>query len=141
MQKWIWALAAALCLSAPHAGEAATVAERGCAALTARMDSIPGDGPAFLPSYDGAEAEPALAGAAFTYDNALAAIALVACGKPGQALRLGEALLAAVTQDRAGARGRLRNAYRAGSQSGAPQPHGWWDGKARHWAEDPMQVG
>lgn len=132
---------AAVLLTSPALAE--PVAERGCAVLAARVDAVPGGGPAFLASYDGVADEPALLGAAFTYDNALAAIALVACDRLPQARRLGEALLAAATSDRADKKGegRLRNAYRAGPLNGVPQPHGWWDAKGGHWAEDPMQVG
>ncbi|HZH26741.1 MAG TPA: hypothetical protein VEY95_06110 [Azospirillaceae bacterium] len=124
-----------------------TVADRGCATLSARVDEVPGDGPVFLRSYDGPvgrapPAEPALATAAFTYDNALAAIALTACGRSTQARRIGLALLAAATSDRSGERGRLRNAYRAGVQREMPvPPNGWWHAAGNHWAEDPIQVG
>jgi len=135
------ALLIALMLCWPGLAAAQGVAERGCATLAERVDALRGRGPIFLRSYDDAEAEPALAGAAFTYDNSLAIIALVACGKPGHAQRVGEALLDAATRDRAGPQGRLRNAYRAGRQDGAPQPNGWWDKAAERWAEDPMQVG
>ncbi|MBC7906690.1 MAG: hypothetical protein H7Y60_08095 [Rhodospirillaceae bacterium] len=138
MHRWVGVVM--FCLVWPGTA-LAEVGEKGCAALAARVDAIPGRGPALLPSYDNADTEPALAGAAFTYDNALAIIALQSCGKRPQALRLGEALLTATTMDRAGAQGRLRNAYRAGPQSGTPQPHGWWDATAGRWAEDPMQVG
>lgn len=121
---------------------AGDVAAKGCAVLAGRVDAIAGTGPVFLRSFDQAGDEPALAGAAFTYDNALAVHALLACGKVSQARRIGEALLAAATGDRAGpVDGRLRNAYRAGPQDGPPQPNGWWDAKANLWAEDPAQVG
>lgn len=127
-------------LSAGSASAADAVATRGCAVLAARVQSA-GGGPVFLASYDGVEDEPALNGAAFTYDNALAAIALVACGDVIHARQLGDALLAAVRADRADPQGRLRNAYRAGAAGAVPQPHGWWDAVGNHWAEDPMQVG
>ena len=87
----------------------------------------------------GAAGNPALAGAAFTYDNALAVIALTACGRQAEALRLGEALRNAALQDRAGSAGRLRNAYRAGP--GAPLPNGWWDKARGQWLEDGYQLG
>ncbi len=138
----------ALCAAGAAAtAEAADLAGPACATLASRVDSIPGGGPVLLRSWDGAAgagapAEPALAGAAFTYDNALAVIALTACGRHGQAERIGEALLAAAAADRLGPDGRLRNAYRAGAQAGRPlPPNGWWDGAAGHWAEDPTQVG
>lgn len=126
---------------------AAGLAERLCGTLAGRVAAEPGGGPLFLRSYDGAagagpDAEPALAGAAFTYDNALAVIALTACGRLPEATRIGAALLAAAQADRSGEPGRLRNAYRAGPQQDLPvPPMGWWDAAAGRWAEDPYQVG
>ena len=122
------------------------VAARACAALTERVNAVPGDGPLFLRSYDAASGdgpgtEPAL-NAAFTYDNALAVIALVACGKTEAAERVGEALLAAATTDRSGETSRLRNAYRPGPVGQSPlPPMGWWSDAERRWDEDPYQVG
>lgn len=147
-----WVLAAAIAAvnpvaAAPAAGLAPDLAARSCAALVARVDEVPGAEPVFLRSYDAASgrgimSEPALANAAFTYDNALAVIALIACGQRRQALRIGEALLSATSQDRAGAQGRLRNAYRAGAQTQRPiPPMGWWDHAANRWLEDSYQVG
>ncbi|BAI76657.1 hypothetical protein AZL_e03120 (plasmid) [Azospirillum sp. B510] len=123
------------------------LAQRTCATLTARVDEIPGSGPLFLRSYDnsyapGPTSEPALSNAAFTYDNALAIMALTACGQRDRASRIGEALLDAVSLDRAGWKGRLRNTYRAGAQRQRPiPPNGWWDAIGNHWAEDAYQVG
>lgn len=115
--------------------------------LAKRVDAHGGEDPVFLRSYDGraadgeADADPALATAAFTYDNALAVIALLAGGCKAQAERIGNALLAAVQHDRAGSTGRLRNTYRAGPQTEAPQPNGWWDKGRMQWVEDDYQVG
>lgn len=124
------------------------LSNRLCGSLSIAVDSIPGKGPAFLRSYDaasgsGAPAEPALKTAAFTYDNALAVIALTACGERAQAKRIGEALLTATLEDRAGpVAGRLRTAYRAGPQQERPiPPNGWWQEKPGRWAEDAYQVG
>ncbi|MGQ9370668.1 hypothetical protein [Azospirillum sp. ST 5-10] len=132
---------------AAAADAAEGLAATACAALVRRVDVHPGRGPILLRSYDadvgeGPPAEPALANAAFAYDNALAAIALVACGDTARARRIGEALLAAATDDRSGAAGRLRNAYRAGPLTERPvPPMGWWDAAANRWLEDPYQVG
>lgn len=133
------------------AGEAAhEIASRACNALQERANAVPGDGPLFLRSYDAASgegpgSEPALNGA-FTYDNALASIALVACGDTRAAQRVGQALLAAAAADRSGESGRLRNAYRPGpvEQSPVPPPvppMGWWSDVERRWDEDPYQTG
>jgi hypothetical protein len=76
-----------------------------------------------------------LATAAFTYDNALAVIALVACDRLPQSMRIGTALLAAAQEKR------LRNVYLAGPQTGTPVTNGWWSTKENRWAQDPYQAG
>jgi hypothetical protein len=122
------------------------VATRACGALLARVNAIHGTGPVFLQSYDNANgapeaSQPILTGA-YTYDNALAAIALVACGQREAAVRVGAALLAASEGDRSGAAGRIRNAYRPGPITERPvPPMGWWSEQERRWVEDPYQVG
>jgi hypothetical protein len=122
------------------------VADRACGALAARVAAFPGDGPVFLRSYDSAAGEgfgtePVLGGA-FTYDNALAIIALQACGQGGAAKRVGDALLATTESDRLGSQGRLRNAYRPGPLTEHPvPPMGWWSELDKRWVEDPYQVG
>jgi hypothetical protein len=143
----------ALCLiagvaAAPAAADTAAkhLADGSCGALRARVDAVPGDGAVFLRSYDAASgsgegSEPALGGA-FTYDNALAAIALRACGDIPAARRVAEALWLAAGSDRSAVAGRLRNAYRAGAVDDTPvPPMGWWDAAHGHWSEDPYQVG
>ena len=117
------------------------VAALACAAITERVDRLAGNGAVFLRSYDsergtGEPGEPALRTAAFTYDNALATIALIACGARAQAERVGEALRLAALSDM-----RLRNVYRAGAVGDKPLPNGWWDRKASRWFEDSYQDG
>jgi hypothetical protein len=77
---------------------------------------------AFIRSYQRGQDEsrlPAgLASTAFVYDNALAAIALVACGNLSDATVIGNALSSAVRNDRTFGDGRVRNAYRAGPVGG-----------------------
>ncbi|MBV9550352.1 MAG: hypothetical protein JO256_11845 [Alphaproteobacteria bacterium] len=81
-------------------------------------------------------------GAAFLYDNAVAVIALVACGKVEDATKIGNAMLAALDRDRYWHDGRLRNGYLAGSVgSGHVKLAGWWDAKQNMWVEDRYQVG
>ncbi|MEO8459589.1 MAG: hypothetical protein ABI451_03580 [Dokdonella sp.] len=121
------------------------VAIRACAALTARVDAIPGDGAVFLRSFDAVKGagpidEPSLATAAFTYDNALATIALVACNRVPQAQRIGAALLAAI-ETAGNADARLYNAYIAGGVKGSPKPNGWWSAEQNQWLQDGYQVG
>lgn len=114
----------------------ASLARAGCNAIASRVDALPGNGPLLLRSYDswrgeGAPALPPLHSAAFTYDNALAVIALLACGKRPQAERIGEALRLAAMNDT-----RLRDAYRAGAVGGdKPLRNGWWDTQQKHWVD------
>ena len=115
------------------------IAQKSCTSLAARVDAFPGKAAVFLRSYDsergeGELSEPSLRTAAFTYDNALAVIALLACDKPVQAKRIGEALRLAAVGD-----ARLRNTYRAGVVGDRPLPNGWWDRKAGRWFEDAYQ--
>ncbi|HVT51984.1 MAG TPA: hypothetical protein VHE77_10470 [Dongiaceae bacterium] len=133
---------------APAAADTAAtrLADATCHALRDRVAAVPGDGPLFLRSYDaasgsGAGTEPALGGA-FTYDNALAAIALTACGEVPAARRIADALWQAAGSDRSYVAGRLRNAYRPGAVDATPvPPMGWWNAAEGRWDEDPYQVG
>jgi hypothetical protein len=131
--------------AATHVAAATDVARdvsaRSCNALGNRVDSAVDHQPLLLRSYDsvsgsGEADDEVLRTAAFTYDNALAVIALLACDKHAQALRVGEALRLA-----AGADARLRNAYRAGAISEKPLPNGWWSVKESRWLEDAYQAG
>jgi hypothetical protein len=116
-----------------------------CEVLAQSVDAE-GRGPVMVASYrpgpNEAELPKALRHSAFTYDNALAAIALTACGQIGRARRIGDALLQAVRSDRTFHDGRVRNAYRAGPiGDGAPALPGWWDAEQKLWAEDAYQDG
>ncbi|AZG15366.1 hypothetical protein EHF44_13635 [Cupriavidus pauculus] len=120
--------------------------DAGCQTLAARVAAIPGSGPVMLASYEPAPGGEPLPGplkeSAFVYDNALAGIALLACGRPDAARRIADAVVAGVTRDRHYHDGRLRNAYRAGAMPDGPVPMpGWWDAKANRWFEDRYQVG
>lgn len=110
-----------------------------CAYLTKQMEMRPG-GAVFLPSYPTAR-DVALKDAAYLYDNAVSAMALVGCGKPVQARRIGDAILFALNNDRFWKDGRLRNAYLAGRVTQPPvKLVGWWEPKQNVWAEDRYQV-
>ena len=128
----------ALSVSSAAAAPAPTSA---CSYLAARMASAP-PGPVLLASYP-TEQDGPLSGTAFTYDNAVSAIALVGCHQPQQARRLADAFLAALDHDRYWHDGRLRNAYAAGSvgAAGTVKLPGWWDKAAQRWLEDRYQVG
>lgn len=116
------------------------LAHNGCNAIAARVEAVPGSNPVLLRSYDGrrgqgAPASAPLHSAAFTYDNALAVIALLACNKLPQAERIGEALRLAAMNDT-----RLRDAYRAGVVVGdQPLPNGWWDVQRKSWVDAATQ--
>jgi hypothetical protein len=114
--------------------------------VLARAVDAEGRGPVLVASYrpgpDETEVPAALRHSAFTYDNALAAIALTACGQDTRARRIGDALLRALGNDRTFRDGRVRNAYRAGPiGDGAPALPGWWDAERKLWAEDAYQDG
>jgi hypothetical protein len=97
-----------------------------CGYLAGLIDKAP-PGPLFLPSYPTVESGP-LHGAAYLYDNAVAAIALVGCGEQDKAYRIGAAILWAIDNDRTWHDGRLRNAYAAGVVANGPvKLPGWWD--------------
>lgn len=79
--------------------------------------------------------------AAFTYDNALAGLALIAGGERELAFGIGEALRIGQREDRRGFSGRVRNAYQPGRMTDPPKLAGWWDEGAGRWLEDPYQTG
>jgi uncharacterized RmlC-like cupin family protein len=130
------ALLAALA-AVPVAGDAA---ESACTYLTRTIALQPGAA-LLLASYPAAEPGP-LQHAAFLYDNAVAVIALVACGQAVQARRIGDAILLALAHDRHWHDGRLRNAYAAGAVDASPlKLAGWWDAQRALWLEDDYQAG
>ena len=111
-----------------------------CSYLSSHVETL-ALGPKFLASFPTVESGP-LQGAAFLYDNAVAAIALVACDKPRDAAQIGDAILAALERDRYWHDGRLRNGYLAGPVGpGLVKLAGWWDTKQNMWVEDRYQVG
>lgn len=111
-----------------------------CQYLSQSLDAVPA-GAAFLASFPTVKSGP-LNGTAFLYDNAVATIALVACAEPKRAARIGDAILAALANDRYWHDGRLRNGYRAGPVADGPlKLAGWWDTKLNKWVEDRYQVG
>src|SRR3979411_3284907 len=98
---------------------------RYCAPLANAVTSqVAGSKASFVRSYERGEDEsrlPAgLASSAFVYDNALAVIALVACGNFSSATIVGNALSFAARNDRTFSDGRVRNAYRAGTVGEGP---------------------
>jgi hypothetical protein len=129
-----------------HGSAGDAVACKACDALVHAMPQ--GEGPFFYRSFEpangGSALHPTLENTAFTYDNALAAIALYACDKPDLAKRVIDALVVALATDRHYHDGRLRNAYRSGPLSSSEASvllPGYWDASANMWIEDGYQVG
>lgn len=130
----------ACALQLAQADPAAAEPPTACAALV-RLVEAARPGPVFLASYPTVTEGP-LQAAAFLYDNAAAAIALVGCGREKEAGRIGDAILLALNNDRFWHDGRLRNGYAAGAVGTGPvKLSGWWDQERRQWFEDRYQVG
>lgn len=142
-------IAAALCAAISGGLQQAKAIPMGmfCTDLqTAVTPHLRGADAVFIRSYDPGAGEAGLpagiATSAFVYDNALAAIALTACGDVASARVIGNGLARATLSDRTFGDGRIRNAYRAGPLgAGPPLLPGWWDDQARLWAEDAAQDG
>jgi hypothetical protein len=122
------------------------LADSSCIALRLAAAAVPGRGPMLLPSYpnlkQGDDSTKALQNVAFVYDNALAGIALTACGEPDQARRIADALLLAAAHDPSFKDGRLRNAYRAGAaDADKVELPGYWQSRGNYWSQDPYQTG
>ncbi len=145
------ALAAAIAAATPVSGRAEpaveTLACTACQSFADRLALI-GEGPALLASYEarpgGDPLLPVLRDVAFVYDNALVAIALIACGRAETAKPIGNALLYALDNDRHYHDNRLRNAYAAGPVKDMTKPMelpGYQDEAAKIWREDAYQAG
>ena len=84
--------------------------------------------------------------AAFSYDNALAAMAFLSAGRKEAAAKILDAFVYAVAHDRYQP-GRVRNAYAAGDITAFPgwndaaRLPGWYDAKCGQWYEDRYQTG
>ena len=139
-----------LCAAGVHADEASLIAakDRAVEALLKRMDEpYPGlyrYEPSLLRSYDTENV--VIQNTAFTYDNAITAMAFLSDGDREAAARILDAFVYAVGHDRYQP-GRIRNAYAArttdskpGSRAGEDLP-GWWSMEENSWLEDRSQVG
>ena len=140
------AMFAGPCIVAPlaQADERASLAASTCAVLDRAVIAVPG-GPLLLASYQPSRGKPldveALRDVAFTYDNALAAIALFDCGKPTSARRIADALVMATSNDLEHHDGRVRNAYAAGLVKDPVMTlPGYWSVARKAWSQDPYQV-
>ena len=103
-----------------------------------------GDGHYMLRSYDTDNIY--IKNAAFSYDNALAAMAFLSDGEQEKAEQLLDGFVYAVENDRY-LSGRVRNAYAAGDISAFPgwndaaRLPGWYDNETGEWYEDRYQTG
>lgn len=147
-RRWVLALGfltASHCASPLLAADAMTgLAVTTCTRLDQAVQAQ-AEGPLLLASYPPlAGEEPdiqALREVAFTYDNALASIALFACGKPQSARRIADALAYATSHDPEYPDGRLRNAYAAGPVNGrAMRLPGYWSVQRNAWNQDAYQI-
>jgi hypothetical protein len=132
--------------AAPAAVDWPTLMREALAPIRAAVAAA--DGPLLLKSFttEGREDfDRVHAEVAFTYDNALAGLALLAGGERALAARIAEALRLAQEQDRHWRDGRLRNAYPAGrafpEAPRSARPPGWWDAARGQWLEDGYQAG
>ena len=133
-------LASLVLAALPGAAQAASATVPACGYLAQSM-AAQAAGAVLLASYP-SERSGVLSKAAFTYDNAVAAIALVGCGQIALARHIGDALLLALDHDRYWHDGRLRNGYAAGTIRAEPlKLAGWWDLEAQRWLEDSYQAG
>ncbi|WP_328744648.1 Tat pathway signal sequence domain protein [Streptomyces sp. NBC_00285] len=112
---------------AAQGGSAASAPRRARTFLAAAMDAYPDHGTIRLAQSYADQA--GLFSTAFTYDNALTILALLASpGGESRAVALGDALLYAQAHDPAHDDGRLRQAYNVGPYTfydGSPQPDGF----------------
>jgi hypothetical protein len=128
-----------------YADDRTDLANFTCAAIERSVVATPGADPLFVASYRLPDQPPgdmaASRDVAYTYDNALAAIALFACGKPAAARRIADALVLATTNDPEFHDGRVRNAYAAGPiKDGLVKTAGHWSAEQNRWIQDPYQV-
>ena len=131
------AIAAVLAIFALLLAAPAHAAPDACAVLARQVDGA-GQGAVFVASYPTAT-DKTLKHVAFLYDNAAAALALTGCGDIAHAVRIGDAILAALDHDRFWKDGRLRNGYLAGPPANPVKLAGWQEGA--NWAEDGYQAG
>jgi hypothetical protein len=101
----------------------------------------------FLVSFDTTKSpkdfERTMHDAAFTYDNAVTALAFIATGDQQRAKQVVDAIIYAQNNDRFYKDGRIRNAYRGGkflAPDGRVQLPGWFNQKENRWLEDEFQV-
>lgn len=130
-------IAAAAAIFALLLAVPAHAAPDACTVLARQVDGA-GQGAVFVASYPSAT-DKTLKRVAFLYDNAAAALALTGCGDMAHAVRIGDAILAALDHDRFWKDGRLRNGYLAGPPANPVKLAGWQEGA--NWAEDGYQAG
>lgn len=122
-------------------------AQQSQAALTALQTRLAdtkaaaGGKPVMIRSYDTDDI--VLSNAAFTYDNALCAMAFLSAGDKEDAEEILDAFVYVVAHDRYHP-GWIRTAYAADTVcygSDSVKLPGWWDASVGQWYEDPTQIG
>ena len=109
----------------------------------AETKAAAGDHPVLIRSYDTSSLQ--LYNSAYTYDNALAAMAFISEGRKADAQEILDAFVYVVEHDRYQP-GRIRKAYAADTVyyyngGDSVKLPGWWDNGANQWDEDQTQVG
>lgn len=116
-------------------------------AATNRLGNKSRDDLSLLVSFDTTNSpkdfEQTMSDTAFTYDNAVAALAFITLGDQQRAKQVIDAIIYAQNNDRFYKDGRIRNAYRGKqliSNDGIVQLPGWFDTQENRWVEDEFQV-
>ncbi len=109
----------------------------------AQAKATAGGNPVLIRSYDTDDIH--LSNSAYTYDNALAAMAFISSGEKAEAEEILDAFVYVTENDRYKP-GRIRNAYAADTVyyyngGDSVKLPGWWDSSANLWREDQTQVG
>ena len=109
----------------------------------AQAKAAAGGNPVLIRSYDTDDFY--LSNSAYTYDNALAAMAFISAGDKDDAEMILDAFVYVTEHDRYKP-GRIRNAYAADTvyyynNGDSVKLPGWWNASAGRWEEDQTQVG
>ena len=97
----------------------------------------------FATTSDKTDFDQIMGNVAFTYDNAVTALAFIVMGDQQRAKSIVEAIIYAQNHDRSYQDARIRNSYRSGeliAPNGQVQLPGWYDYKANRWVEDEFQI-
>ena len=82
--------------------------------------------------------DPLIASASYTYESAIAALALMSEGETEDAAKILDAMVTGMAGDNEKFRDRFRNAHMVGSAADLP---GYWNSEKEQWLQDAYQVG